>query len=425
MNLGNNIFGLCGRFNDESDAMTLLPDVLATNLLLFDKFIMVSCLLKEFPLMIDQFGLSSTIDLLKSDALTINCDPSQIVMIGSTDEAVRKGRLFDYDVAIIRTPDHREYMDSCFKDILKKVRFKSIDDFIMLKTAILRRLDRGARSEDLLTRPESKASRALVSHLENNFPTIKRAVISQLNELGKTNISPKDFSLVIHRIEQDKFKAETNIKDVFRLSDLDSHDVIQKAILSLGSAKQTFAYMAEYSAICSLNDRELTLFDEELRFYAEASAPGKIISQLNRVLDIKGFPNFQTIAETGDLRLDRILELRETREIREFRAWLSGIALASEKEIKEQLESTINHIGTFLPTKKGKSLKILVSTGLGLLPGGTMIGAVASFFESFMVEKLFPQSGPISFVNNMLPTVYDLKNRAKVLEKRGKVLGLD
>lgn len=406
MDISNRIFGGCIRYDERADKNVLLPATLAINLLLFDSFVMVSVLLAEFPQIIQQFGFDETLELLKTDALEIHCEPTQIVNMGSTEESLRKGTAFSYQIQVLVSQNHREYISSCFDDLHKNIPLPD-KKIIKLKEAILKRLDLRVQKEERLNSPEFKAARSLTSDLEANVPSVKRSVILQLERKGKKGVTPEDFELLLHRHEGDKFDAETNIVSALGITEHDGHDAVLQGILNLGGIKQTFQYMSHYSAISSLNEAETSILADELDFFARQMSPERKIEQFTRVLNLKGLPDLELTAMRGELKLDKILELRETREIKEFRTWLLNLDSATDAEIKEQIEGISNHIGTFLPTEGGKTIRLLTTTLIGAIPVvGPVAGVGASFVDSFWLEKIYPQSGPLSFVNNQLPSIF-------------------
>jgi len=275
-------------------------------------------------------------------------------------------------------------------------------------------LDLTVRDLDVVNSPECKAARNLFVDLAANVPFIKRAVILELNSKHKANISPKDFTVKLHQVGSDTFKAETNIQEIFNLDEYESHGIIQNALFRLADLHQSLEYMQKYTALSSINDNALSLLEGKLEFFAKQFRSDEYVNQFKRILEIKDFPNFELLAQEGKLRLDKILEIRETREAKEFRNWLPDINSATDEEIKEQIESFKARIGNFLPTTQGKSLRLLITSGIGLIPGvGTIAGIAASALDSFAPEKTFPLSGPISFINNMLPSAFEFNKKEK------------
>lgn len=405
------IFGTCARGLGDGDNIALLPSTLATNLLLFEKYVMLSCRLLEIPQIVAKFGYSQTLELLKSNALEINCDPSQVVIMGDTNELVNSGRALHYDIAIIRSEDHEDYLSSCFQHLHEQIP-ESEKNIRKLKDAIFPLLDLSVRSLEPSKSAESKAARAVIADLKENLPTLKRAVVLELKEKYDKNILVNDFKLNFHHVNDDVFKAETNLQKKLKFNESKTHELIQNAIFRLVDINQGIAYMDKYNALNSMNDTNLSILEDKLQFFARELRSEKYTEQFERVMEIKGFPDLELLSQMDSLKLDKILELRECKEIKQFRAWLPEITSKSDEEIREQIESLKLTIGNFLPTTKGKTVRFLVSQAIGLFSGIPFAGIPISLVNTFLLEKIFPTSGPISFINNKLPTMFEF-NKGK------------
>ena len=413
MDIRKRIIGPCARPVEGSPDISLVPSVLATNLLIFENYILDSCRFMEFPQIVSAFGFSETVELLKSRSIKIRCDPSQIVIMGSTPELVRAGKAFTYEFTVVRANDHEEHIHLCFKWLGENSGLPQ-KQLIKLKGLIAERLDLTARDPNVVNSPELKALRALLHDLSSNVPNVKKAVVLALRDLHNIHASPTDFSVKLHQIREDTVKAETNIPEVMNLSETESHEIIQRALFRLAAINQSLAYMERFSALCGYNDKDLSIFEEKLNFLAREYEPDAYASRFNRVLEIKGFPDVELIAQEGRLRLDKILEIRETKEGKEFREWLAGLNSVTDDEMREQLESFKTAAGNFLAGMKGKALRLLITSGVGLVPVvGNVVGTLASALDSFIVEKILPSSGPVSFVNNLLPSAFEVNKMRK------------
>jgi len=407
------LIGPCARPVEGSPDISLVPSILATNLLIFENYILDSCRFMEFPQIVSAFGFSETVELLKSRSIKIRCDPSQIVIMGSTPELVKSGKAFTYEFTVVRAKDHEEHIQLCFKWLHENSGLPQ-KQLIKLKGLIAERLDLTARDPNIVDSPELKALRALLHDLSSNVPNVKKAVVLALKDLHDIHATPTDFSVKLHQIGEDTIKAETNIPEVMHLSETESHEIIQRALFRLAAINQSLAYMERFSALCGYNDKDLSIFEEKLNFLAREHEPDAYASQFNRVLEIKGFPDIEMMAQEGRLRLDKILEIRETKEGKEFREWLAGLDSATDDEIIEQLESFKAAAGNFLAGMKGKALRLLITSGVGFVPiVGNVVGTLASALDSFIVEKILPSSGPVSFVNNMLPSAFEVNKMRK------------
>ncbi len=52
-------------------------------------------------------------------------------------------------------------------------------------------------------------------------------------------------------------------------------------------------------------------------------------------------------------------------------------------------------------------LRFAAIAGIGLVPGGAIPASILGFADSFIVEKLFPNSGIVSFLRIQYPSVFE------------------
>ncbi|MEP7148153.1 MAG: hypothetical protein ABI857_04660 [Acidobacteriota bacterium] len=409
MNPRRQIFGPMLTVVGEGEEFRLLPATLATNLLLYDKFVINSIRLREIPLMVAQFGLEDTIALLNSGAIEIHSEATQIVNMDSTEEAVKNGRLYQLALQVIVDHDHRDSVRKSTDEIMRQLKLP-INDFIRLRAAIVTHLDSGIR-DNRLDRPEFRAARGLAGALEVNTPTLKFAVAQQLRSKGIAVPTNNAYKLLMHRHEGDRFSVETNLADIAKCDDASAHDAIQQAVLSLGGLRSQLEYMAHYEAIGTIGEADVPLLSDELQLFANRLTGQGEAEQLVRIAEIAGFPDLSRLAKERQLRLDKILELRETQEIVEFRSWLPTVANVSENELRARIESFSNRVASVLRSKHGKGLRWLMTKGLGMAE--PVSGTIVSLANTFLLEKLLPVSGPVSFVNEKLSGVFKLETPAK------------
>ncbi len=413
MDIQNRFVGFCATTVEDEREILVKPADLATTLLLFDDYILESCKLLEFPQLVSIFGFDSVLELVKSRSIRIKCDANLIVVFGETNELVRKGNTLKYDFSYLRAANHEEYVSSCLHDIPASSTL-SPKQRIKLKQAIAVRIDKAAGMPPEVDSPELKAIRNFLAEAGSNVPNVKRACALELKERHGIDIKPEAFSLVISRQEGDVLQAVTNIEELLRLDKGQVHDVIKYGLLRISGINERFGVMERYTALSGLNNIDLPIFEGRYEFLASQADVNRDTDRLNRILQIKDFPDLSTLANEGRLKLDKILEIRETRECKEFREWLRRIDRSTDEEIRDQIESLRSSIGNFLGRTSGKLLRILVSNGVGFVPlVGPAVGVGASVVDSFVVEKLFPVSGPISFINKSLPSAFQLENRRR------------
>jgi len=106
--------------------------------------------------------------------------------------------------------------------------------------------------------------------------------------------------------------------------------------------------------------------------------------------------------------MERLLEIRESDECREFREWLLTIEDASDAEIKERISGLRARFGNAIQSHSGKAVRLLTTTGIGAIPGvGPIAGFMAGVVDTFFLEKLLPKSGVVAFLSGLYPSVFE------------------
>lgn len=124
-------------------------------------------------------------------------------------------------------------------------------------------------------------------------------------------------------------------------------------------------------------------------------------------MSITGLPDIEHAAEDGNLSIPRLIEIRESKECHEFRDWLASVDSASDRDIEQQFRSLRARLSVAAHGTTGKTVRWLASTGLGIVPGaGVALGAVAGLLDTFLVEKILPQNGPVTFLSKTYPSVF-------------------
>ena len=126
-------------------------------------------------------------------------------------------------------------------------------------------------------------------------------------------------------------------------------------------------------------------------------------------MEIAGLPEFLPSLDRIDVQ--RLLEILDTPECREFRVWLCTIANASDSEILDRVGSLRARLASFVNTGSAKVLRFLAATGVGFVPVvGGVAGVVAGAIDSFLVGCLLPSSGVWTFANRFYPSIFKPKN---------------
>ena len=203
------------------------------------------------------------------------------------------------------------------------------------------------------------------------------------------------------------FKVEANIAKQFHLSELDTYKIVERALLATGGLNQRIEEMRTYSAISGFSLEEVPIFAEKLDFLVETLLPQRQEERFQGILNIRGVPELDKIDATTRVDVDKLLKIRDSVECREFRAWLSTVDYASESEIKERVSSLQAKLSTLTHTRPGKDIRFATITDTGFIPViGTALGTVLGALDHFLLERLFPYSGPASFINRLYPSIF-------------------
>lgn len=395
---------------------------LIRRLLLFDTYILQSIRLREFPAIVAGLGYGQTMELLSSNALKLHCDALTIGQVGQlavSEARQRKGLLplGSYSFAAMKIPDREdtenllsasaqtatitpiirnreEYLHSCLQE-LHTIPSLSLKQVIKLKQRVV-----GA----LVTAPANRGGdsvRQLNEDLRAGSPIIAHFVQNSLNEKHDINIPLSQLEVRILPLDEMDFRVETNITG-FGLGTLAAHKVVEHALLGVGGLNQRVEEMRTYNAISGCIDAECPLFMHKLGFLLERCRPGAEEARFQRVLELRGLPEFLPAVDKIDV--SKLLSIRDSAEAREFRDWLAGIDSATDDEIRDRVGSLTAKVGNALQSKPGKAARFITTTGLGLF--GPITGGIAGVLDTFLVEKILPKSGIWTFLNKLYPSIF-------------------
>lgn len=404
MSLTQRLIGRCAILDSKNDLVTVDLTGLVRRLVLFDKFILESVRLKELPFLLNVFGYDGFIALIQCGDFTIHCDA---FTIGQTGQAkvlksrVKKGLLplCSYAFSTVRISDWYSYIDGCLR-ILDPLTSISSPQRNTLKNLITSSAARYPSDFGTTTLTQLKTD------LAANRPVIGLLVKKTLAEQMSAAVKG-DIILRVHQIDDSDFRVETDIAERLHLSELDTHKAIERALLAAGGLNQRIEQMQTYSAISGFLPEEVPLFAERLDFLVNALLPQRQEERFQRILTIKGLPKLDQVDADTRIDADKLLKIRDSVECREFRAWLSMIDYASDSEIRERVNSLHSKVSGLMHTKPGTDLRFATVTGIGFVPIiGTGLGVLFGALDHFLLEKVFPYSGPASFINRLYPSIF-------------------
>ena len=397
MDISRRLIGASAVLSPEHEVIDVDVEGLVRRLILFDKYVLVSVRLQEFPLLVKHLGYEGLRDLLSAKLIEVRCECMQLAQMaqsGMLGDPVLP--LFSYKFNWIDAHDRKRYIHDCLQCLHGDSSLQR-KQAIKLKSAIIsaiRPLPEGLRPQLF------PAFREDLLHNRNLLRTsVSMAVHIRLGE------SDIPFSLDVHQEDAETFRVETDLPQRAKLSELEAHKIIEKGIMAIAGLTQTIGEMKAYSAVSGFRDADLPLFRYKLDFLANAASSETRESNFQRVIDIAGFPDL--LAGRNSINIESLLKIRDSSEAREFRDWLGGIGEATEEEIKDRIAGLRAKVGVKIGSEGAKTMRFLATAALGLIPPATVPAIALSIFDQFVLDKLLPRSGIAAFVNELYPSIFE------------------
>lgn len=385
-----------------------IPDIsgMLRRLLCFETYILQTIRLREFFALVMALGVDNVIRLLNSGALKLELDPTQIFQTGQTEN-------FPVIRAKPRLP-LRHYALSLLKpafptvDIVGDLQRLHSQLYGYISAQDLRKLEE-AIMKSLLDVPENSGFDAIKGQecdLRSNSPVLIKALAVKLRRDWEINVAESDIKLNLTPLDETDYKAESNLS-AFGLDEQHEHTAIEAALLSVGALNRRIEDMRTYNALSGSIDEELPLFAGKFEFLSASLSPGSREREFDRILKLKQMPAIGEFLPDRSFDVERFLEVRDTKECREFRAWLRTTRFESDQEICDRINSIRIRLAPFVHGITGKSLRVVVSGLVGMIPA---LGIVVGALDTFLAEKLFPISGPVLFLSRQYPALFKTRH---------------
>jgi hypothetical protein len=238
-------------------------------------------------------------------------------------------------------------------------------------------------------------------------PTVARATALELTKrLGQT-VDLRSFNLRVEQANADVFVVDTDIAQRFQISDAEAHQAVERGMLAAVSVNRRLEEMQAYGAMMGFIDGELPVFEEKLAFLASQLDPARQEARFDRVVTLAGMPGVGADAAEG-VDVKRLLEIRDTEECREFRAWLRTLDHTPDAEIVQRLDSIRARLAGVVHGGRGKALRFAATTGVGFVPVvGPMASIALGALDQFVLDKVVPDPGPITFLESSYPSLFE------------------
>jgi hypothetical protein len=328
------------------------------------------------------------------------------VSIGSVGQTAAFGRskekllpLGSYAFNVIKIADRKKYISDCLKCI------NEIPQISFRQKKKLRKLV-ASKIIDEVPGIMNTAIKQMQDDIGNNTPAIKMALLLHLKKTNNIQNIPDNISIKLNRINENEFSAEQNLSKMIGLNDFEAHKAVESSLIAIGGLNTTISEMNAFQALSGFKVNELPMFEEKLSFILNHISPDNKIEQFDRVVEIADMPSLDGIGTETKLNIDKFLKVRESNECVEFRSWLSTISEIEDNDIQKGIESFRNMIGSTIGGKFGKSIRFLTSTLSIFIDCGVLTGPALGAIDTFILDKIFPSKGPITFINKRYPSIY-------------------
>lgn len=405
MDMQKRLIGPCSTYLPKTDDIEFDFNALVRRLILFDKYILYSTKLKEFKHLIKVFGYENVMELLKSDSLKIY---SHAMGVGQVKQGLKKyirtlknSKIYGpYSFMILRESISRrkDNISLHFKKEIDTMESIALKRRIKLKNAILDVL------EEVPKNAGDETLNSFKQDLIKNSPIIKKALLVKLNQLYGKKTESANFFLKIHQIKEDDFEIETNLGNILNVENKIIYDIILRGVLATSTVNKRIEEMKTYNAISGFSEQDIPVFQEKLNFIENLISSKDNENRFQRVIKIKGFPN---ISIDTKIKIQDLLRIRESKEVKEFRQWLLEIDKYSDLELLEVMENLKTKISGLFNSRPGQVIRFLITTGSSLISGLPLpVGIGLGSLDLFLSKKILPKSGPLTFINKLYPSIF-------------------
>lgn len=389
---------LAGIATSTSDDSTVDVDIttLVHRLVLFEQVVVKSTRLKEVPALVKVFGEDGLRDLLDSRVLRLTCEAMTIGQIGQIPSSSSTPLpLGSYRFAILHEGDRREYLHSALQEI------HAVPG---LSDKQVRRLKRKVVDSILPPKIPYAAVGALVGDAAGNLEVVAAAVERAIaRELGRAP-DRSEIRIRVEQLQPNELHVETNLQPLLSVDLQREHDLVTNALLGIGAMNQRIAEMQLRQGVSAFDERELPLVDTKLAFLLRDVLPDDQERRFERVLEVTNLVE-PDLTEARTVDVDRLLQLRESPECREMRAWLRQSDGLTDDQLREMLPGLREKMAHAIRGRIGRGARFVVSTGAGLA-AGEPTGIAGSVLDTFILERLLPRPGPLAWLALRYPSIF-------------------
>ncbi len=303
--------------------------------------------------------------------------------------------LLQFRQGYIDVPDHKRFLSdntSCFCQItgISNSEREGLAQLVM----------------DGICRPESTYNNDLTKQIRidisSNETLLKRLLAS---DKMKLQLEEKSIAIKVEMISEDIERFETNLGTILGVSKEEEHKILDDLIRAVVNLDTRMADMATYSALSLFETSESPYLFGKIHGIMSRFNPSFDESAFLRVLEFTDIPEFLV---AGRIDVKKLLSIRDSDECRAFRSWLPNTESMDDRTLQNLVSGLRSKLGAFIASPKGKTIRLAANSALGLLPGyGTFISIAEGAADSFLLDKLLPSPGALSFLINSMPSIFD------------------
>lgn len=371
--------------------------VLVRRLILFDRVIIKSFILREIPFLIQTFGQAGFATLVRTGILRFNCGITAVIV-----DLKRNG--------VRHLPlDHFSFATLQLAELEKKLRSEL--RFLQGITG-LKNPERAALEEaiwDSVLWEPAPYRQGLLDQVDrdfrNNTPALQAALHKKLQaDLGRPTLRCADVPIRIQETSHRIFRVENSLTKSFGFTPEKTHLALQAAVMAVANLNTRLADIQAYSAITGFVDEEAPILFGKLAGIIAPMNPDLAESQFERVIELAEVPDLKPGQRVD---VEQLMKVRDSAECREFREWLGNLENVTDAEVKEMVASIKSKISLLAGSTGGKFVRLATTTGIGLIPGvGLAAGIVAGTIDSFLVDRVLPRSGVVAFLTETYPSLF-------------------
>jgi hypothetical protein len=371
-------------------------------LFLFDVVCIDSIRLKEVPRLIEILGYKNFRLLIENHSVEFYCDPCTTINLNETRGAKRKLEGgFAFKTGAIDIADRKLYIHHCLTSLLpvaNQLKKREYQSFKLLMAENIHQRPRGkvGGNEAAMLNEDLEKHHFLVEN------TIKRKAKNKFQELSPTSINQIEIS--IEKRGEDNYAIANNlIKIIPSLTPEIEFDLLNRSILEIAGLEKALFLRRELGMPVQIEEKQSDLIEWKCRDLARFVTGDRKIEKFQKILQVKGLPLFEDALKTGQLNIDKFLDIRKSDEALAFRQMFFSDENIDPEELCRKAEEKINKLKLVIDSTKAKIIRFSAATGIGIV--NPLLG-IAAGIADFAVGLKIKADPVLCFLDEKLPSVF-------------------